>query len=148
VLKSFFEFNTRIGLMESYGNKGDAPPYENFTAGGARSVRGYRESSLGPREGTLAIGGRFQTTLQTELVLPMPVESDGKSTRTSLFFDVGNVFAAPEDFEASELRQSAGLSFTWYTPFLGILDISYGFPLNQKVGDRSDRFQITFGTPF
>jgi outer membrane protein insertion porin family len=148
LLKTFFEFNTRIGLMESYGNKGDAPPYENFTAGGARSVRGYREGSLGPSEGTLAIGGRFQTALQTELVIPMPVESDGKSTRTSLFFDIGNVFAAASDFDSSELRQSAGFAFTWYTPFLGILDISYGFPLNKQPGDRTDRFQITFGTPF
>jgi outer membrane protein insertion porin family len=148
VFKSFFELNTRVGLMESYGSKGDAPPYENFTAGGARSVRGYRDGSLGPAEGTLPIGGRFQFALQTELVVPMPVESDGKSTRTSLFFDVGNVFATPDDFETSELRQSAGFAFTWYTPFLGILDISYGFPLNKQPGDRTDRFQITFGTPF
>jgi len=148
VFKSFLEVNTRIGLMEAYGDKGDPPPYENFTAGGTRTVRGFRESSLGPREGTLAIGGRFQTALQTELVLPMPIESDGKSTRTSLFFDIGNVFATAGDFNTSELRQSAGFAFTWYTPFLGILELSYGFPLNQEPGDRSDRFQITFGTPF
>jgi outer membrane protein insertion porin family len=148
VFKSFWEFNARVGLMDGWGNKGDPPPYENFTAGGARTVRGYRESSLGPREGSLAIGGRFQAAAQTELVLPMPWENDGKSTRTSLFFDVGNVFASADDFKASELRQSAGMAFTWYTPFLGILDLSYGFPLNQQPGDRGDRFQITFGTPF
>ncbi|MGH8480939.1 MAG: BamA/TamA family outer membrane protein, partial [Nevskiaceae bacterium] len=148
VFGAFYDFNGRLGMMEPWGGKGDPPPYRNFTAGGTRTVRGYRESSLGPREGTLPIGGRFQTALQTELVLPMPIESDGKSTRTSLFFDIGNVFATPGDFETSELRQSAGLAFTWYTPFLGILDLSYGFPLNQQPGDRSDRFQITFGTPF
>jgi outer membrane protein insertion porin family len=148
VFKSFFEFNTRLGLMEGWGNKGAPPPYENFTAGGTRTVRGFRESSLGPKENTLAIGGRFLTAAQTELVLPMPWESDGKSTRTSLFFDIGNVFATPGDFKGTELRQSAGLAFTWYTPFLGILDMSYGYPLTEKSGDRSDRFQITFGTPF
>lgn len=148
VFQSFFEINGRLGVMEGWGSKGDPPPYENFTAGGARSVRGFRESSLGPREGVLAIGGRFQTAVQTELVLPMPWESDGKSTRTSLFFDVGNVYASIGDFQASELRKSAGLAFTWYTPFLGILDLSYGFPLNEEPEDRADRFQITFGTPF
>jgi outer membrane protein insertion porin family len=111
-------------------------------------VRGYRESSLGPREGTLPIGGRFLTATQTELVLPMPWESDGKSTRTSLFYDVGGVFAKASDWDSTELRQSAGLAFTWYTPFLGILDLSYGFPLNERPEDRTDRFQITFGTPF
>jgi outer membrane protein insertion porin family len=148
VFKTFWEFNTRLGLMEGWGNKGEPPPYENFTAGGTRTVRGFRESSLGPKEGSLAIGGRFLAAAQTELVLPMPWESDGKSTRTSLFFDIGNVFETPGDFKGSELRQSGGIAFTWYTPFLGILDMSYGYPLTEKSGDRSDRFQITFGTPF
>ena len=148
VLKSFFEFNARIGLMDGWGDKGAPPPYENFTAGGTRTVRGYRESSLGPKEGSIAIGGRFLAAAQTELVLPMPWENDGKSTRTSLFYDIGNVFAKPGDFDNNELRQSAGIAFTWYTPFLGILDMSYGYPLNEQAGDRSDRFQITFGTPF
>jgi outer membrane protein insertion porin family len=148
VFKSFLELNGRLGLMEGYGDKNTPPPYENFLAGGTKSVRGYRESSLGPQEGTIPIGGRFQTALQTELVIPMPWESDGKSTRTSLFFDIGNVFATPGDFEFGELRQSAGLAFTWYTPFLGILDLSYGYPLDERPEDRVDRFQISFGSPF
>ncbi|MGH8442111.1 MAG: outer membrane protein assembly factor BamA [Nevskiaceae bacterium] len=148
LFKSFFEFNGRLSLMEPWGNKGDAPPYENFLAGGTRSVRGFREGSLGPREGLVAIGGRFMTAVQTELVIPLPIESDGKSTRTSLFYDIGNVFESPGDFNSTALRQSAGMAFTWYTPFLGILDMSYGFPLDEESGDREDRFQITFGTPF
>ncbi|MGQ0587490.1 MAG: outer membrane protein assembly factor BamA [Gammaproteobacteria bacterium] len=148
LFSTFLEFNGRFGLMESYGNKGDAPPYENFTAGGTRTVRGYRESSLGPREGSLSIGGRFLAAAQTELVIPLPIESDGKSTRTSLFYDIGNVFESPGDFASGALRQSAGLALTWYTPFLGILDMSYGFALDPEPGDREDRFQITFGTPF
>jgi len=148
VLKTFVEFNVRLGLMQSYGGEGAPPPYENFVAGGTRTVRGYRESSLGPLENGIPVGGRFQTAFQTELVLPMPFESNGKSTRTSLFYDIGNVFADASDFRESELRQSAGLAFTWYTPFLGILELSYGFPLNEQPEDRTDRFQITFGTPF
>jgi outer membrane protein insertion porin family len=148
IFKTFLEVNGRFGLMEGYGSVGDPPPYENFLAGGTRSVRGYRESSLGPHEGTLPIGGRFLTVMQNELVIPMPMESDGKSTRTSLFYDIGSVFATPSDFSYTALRQSAGIAFTWYTPFLGILDLSYGFPLDEEVTDREDRFQITFGTPF
>jgi outer membrane protein insertion porin family len=149
-LKTFLELNGRLGLMDSYGQGGDPPPYENFLAGGARTVRGYRESSLGPQDPDtkLPIGGRFQTALQTELIVPTPLESDGKSTRASLFYDVGSVFARPEDFSTTALRHAAGIAFTWYTPFLGILDLSYAFPLNDQPGDRTDRFQITFGTPF
>ncbi|MBI3171750.1 MAG: outer membrane protein assembly factor BamA, partial [Hydrocarboniphaga effusa] len=148
IFGTFLELNGRLGLLNEYGSKGEPPPYENFLAGGTRTVRGYRESSLGPQENGLPVGGRFQTALQTELVIPTPLESDGKSTRASLFYDIGNVFRQPGEFAASELRQSAGFAFTWYTPFLGILDLSYAFPLNPQAGDREDRFQINFGSPF
>lgn len=148
IFDSFVEFNGRLGLMDAYGSKGNPPPYENFLAGGARTVRGYRESSLGPRESEIPIGGRFQIAAQTEVIVPTPLESDGKSTRASLFYDIGNVYAEPGDFDFAELRQSAGIAFTWYTPFLGILDLSYALPLDDQPGDRTDRFQITFGTPF
>ena len=147
VFGTFLELNGRLGLMDGYGDT-DPPPYENFLAGGTRTVRGYRESSLGPREGDIPIGGRFQTALQSELIIPTPLESDAKSTRASLFYDIGNVYSRPEDFSFDALRQSAGVAFTWYTPFLGILDLSYAFPLDDEQGDRTDRFQITFGTPF
>lgn len=90
----------------------------------------------------------MRTTVQNELVIPLPFEADGKSTRFSLFYDVGSVFAEPGDFEAGELRQSAGVAFQWFTPFLGLLDLSYAFPLNDEVGDEVDRFQISFGSGF
>ena len=148
VFKTFLEINGRLGLLSGYGNHGDPPPYQNFLAGGTHTVRGFRESSLGPTEDGIPVGGRFQTAIQSELVIPTPLESDGKSTRASLFYDVGNVFARPTDWDASALRQSAGIAFTWYTPFLGILDLSYAFPLDAQDGDRTDHFQISFGAPY
>jgi outer membrane protein insertion porin family len=86
--------------------------------------------------------------MQDELVVPTPLESDGKSTRFSLFYDRGSVYATPGDFAWGDMRSSAGLAFLWYTPFLGILDLSYAFPLNDHTGDRIDRFQINFRSPF
>ncbi|HUS23868.1 MAG TPA: outer membrane protein assembly factor BamA [Candidatus Binatia bacterium] len=148
LLGAVLESNARFGVLDKWGNKGDPPPYENFLAGGARTVRGYRESSLGPRENDIPTGGRFQTALQNNFIIPTPLESDNKSTRFALFFDIGDVFQRPSDFRWNELRQSAGVAFTWYTPFLGILDLSYALPLNDKANDSTDRFQITFGTPF
>ena len=78
----------------------------------------------------------------------MPFESDQKSTRFSLFYDVGQVYARPRDFDSTELRTSAGIAFQWFTPFLGLLDLSYAFPLNDKPGDETDGFQINFGSGF
>lgn len=149
--KTKLETNVRLGLIDGYGGGGgDPPPYEYFFGGGAKTVRGYRESSLGPIDSFTGLpsGGKFRASSQIELILPTPMESDGKSTRTSLFYDIGNVYAKPGDLTYDSLRTSAGLAFTWYTPFLGILDLSYAFPLADEPGDRTDRFQITFGTPF
>jgi outer membrane protein insertion porin family len=146
----FAEFNSSVGYVDSYGSNNSVPPYENYFAGGSRTVRGYRDGTLGPRDTPFGspFGGKLRTTAQTELIIPLPFEADGNSTRMSLFFDIGSVFAEPGDFEANELRQSAGLAFRWFTPFLGILSLSYAFPLNDEPQDETDRFQITFGTGF
>lgn len=149
--KFFIEFNANIAASEDYGgDKSQVPPYENFFAGGSRTVRGYDDGSLGPRDTPFdnPFGGRLRTTSQTELVLPLPLESNNKSTRASFFYDIGQVFARPSDFDAGELRSSAGIAFQWFTPFLGLLDLSYAFPLNDESGDEVDRFQINFGTGF
>lgn len=144
------EMNGSAAAVETYGDTRSVPPYQNFFAGGPRTVRGYRDGALGPRDTPFnnPFGGTLRTTLQNKLIIPLPMESDGRSTRFSLFYDVGNVFATPGDFEAAELRQSAGIAFSWFTPFLGLLDLSYAFPLNEQEGDFVDRFQITFGPGF
>ncbi|MEQ1440239.1 outer membrane protein assembly factor BamA [Fontimonas sp. SYSU GA230001] len=144
------QFSGSIGYVDGYHSSDEVPPYEKFYAGGPRTVRGYRDGSLGPLDTPFRnpIGGNLRTTGQAELIIPLPIESDGKSTRLSAFFDIGNVFATPGDFEFAELRQSAGLAFAWFTPFLGLLQMSYAYPLNAVSSDRTDRFQITFGSGF
>lgn len=148
--KFFVQFNGNLSIVEPYGSSTEVAPYENFFAGGSRTVRGYKDGSLGPRDTPYdnPYGGRLRTTAQTELVIPTPFESDNKSTRIALFFDIGQVYARANDFDADELRQSAGVAFQWFTPFLGLLDMSYGYTLNDKEGDETDRFQITFGSGF
>lgn len=141
----------RLGFADGYGDDDDIPPYENFFAGGFDSVRGFRDGTLGPRDTPPPgqepnpFGGKLVSTLQTELIIPTPLESNNKSTRVSVFYDVGNVFAEPGDFDGSELRQSTGVAFYWLTPFFGVLKVSAAFPINEEEGDETDQFQISFG---
>lgn len=145
----FAELNTSIGMVEGYGDTEVVPPYENFFVGGTGSVRGFRAGTLGPRDSNgFSFGGTLRTSLQANLIIPTPLESDGKTTRFALFYDTGQVFARPRDFDGSELRSAAGVAFEWFTPFLGLLELSYAFPLESEEGDREDRFQINFGTGF
>ena len=147
--KFVLSFDGAVGYVDAYGDTKSSPPYENYFAGGARTVRGYKDATLSPIDSFgNPFGGKLRTTAQTELIIPTPLESDGKSTRFSLFYDFGNVFAEPGDFKVTELRQSAGIAAQWFTPFLGLLQVSYAYPFNAKEGDRTDNFQITFGGGF
>ncbi|HEU0197354.1 MAG TPA: outer membrane protein assembly factor BamA [Nevskiaceae bacterium] len=147
--KFFVRFNGNVGYIHSYGGTNAVPPWENFFAGGPGTVRGFKAGYLGPTDSNgYPFGGTFRTTAQTELVLPIPLISNNTTTRTSLFFDIGNVFAEPRDFSVGDLRQAVGVDFKWFTPIVGVLDLSLGFPVSDKPGDRREIFQFTLGNGF
>ena len=79
--------NFEAGYAAPLGSTTAIPPYRNFFAGGAESVRGYKASTLGPKD-TFGnpYGGNIKLTNQFELLLPMPEKFKG-SARASLFFD-------------------------------------------------------------
>jgi outer membrane protein insertion porin family len=60
------------------------PPYRRFFAGGPETVRGYRESRMGPKDSFgNPYGGNIKFTNQFELLLP----GNGGTARVCLFFD-------------------------------------------------------------
>lgn len=145
------EIKGDLGYADGYGKDKDIPPYENYFAGGFESVRGYRDGTAGPRDHPFGnpFGGKLLVSLQNELIVPIPfLESDGKTTRLSLFYDVGSTYADLDAFEADQLRTSAGVAVYWYTPFFGLLKMSYAFPLEYQPQDELDRFQLSFGVGF
>ena len=137
-----------LALGDGYGDLDDLPFFENYFAGGLRTVRGYKSNTLGPRfSNDEPSGGSFRTVAGTELIFPVPFLKDSKSFRLSGFFDIGNVFASVDDFEAGDLRYSAGVSVMWLSP-LGPLALSLAQPLNDEEGDEVEEFQFSFGVPF
>lgn len=143
-----------IGYGDGYGSTQNLPFFENFLAGGSRSVRGYEDNTLGPRIRDTAsssfdnsLGGNLKTVASAELIFPLPFIKDDRSWRFTTFVDAGNVFGADQDLEISELRYSAGLGVTWLSPF-GALTASLAAPFNDQPGDETKTFQFTFGSGF
>ncbi|MBA2238986.1 MAG: outer membrane protein assembly factor BamA [Lysobacter sp.] len=128
------------------------PFFENFYAGGVRSVRGFTDNTLGPRAGafpgsqsTQPLGGALKTVGSLELFFPTLL--DTSAARVSAFVDVGNVFADVDAFDAGELRASAGVALMWRSP-MGPISISYALPVKKEDIDDIERLQFTFGGSF
>ena len=164
--KWVMRLNTELGLGEGIGDTTALPPYKQFYGGGPQSVRGYKESYLGPRDSFgRPYGGNVLVASQLELILPLP-DKWASQARASLFYDVGNVFntgevaftddlGSPVSYEPDldDLRTSVGIGVQWLAP-LGLFRFSYAYPLNaydgndRYYGDQLERFQFSIGQAF
>ncbi|MGH9892198.1 MAG: outer membrane protein assembly factor BamA, partial [bacterium] len=120
---------------DGYGDTTELPFFENFYAGGPRTVRGYEENSLGPDDSEgRALGGNFLLVGNADVILPVPFLQDLKSVRVTAFVDAGNVYGESENIDLGDLRYSAGISGLWVSPF-GVLTVSVAQPFNDQDDD-------------
>lgn len=146
--KYTFAFNTDLGWGQ--GLKGqDYPLFKNFYVGGLGSVRGFEQSTLGPKSSTTGIylGGPKKLVFNAEFVTPFPGAGNDKTLRMFAFTDVGKAFGQDENVSFSQLRASAGIGLSWISP-MGPLRFSYGMPIRQQTGDRIQKLQFQIGTSF
>jgi outer membrane protein insertion porin family len=162
-----FRIHNELSYGDSYGDNTTAiPPFRNRYGGGPGSVRGFKESYLGPRDDFgNPYGGNVLSANQFELIIPTPAKIAG-STRIALFFDAAGVFETggvnffdklgdpiDYDWDYDRLKKSVGLGVEWLAP-LGLLRFSYAVPLNEDAatdrfyGDEIERFQFSIGNAF
>lgn len=170
------KLRTELGYGDSYGDTPALPFYEHFFAGGFGSIRGFENSTLGPRStppldenGNPIIfssfdndgrygqpfGGNLLLEFSAELIFPLPFVEDNRQFRPALFFDVGNVFntECPTvstncfDLSTDELRYSAGFGLSWLSGF-GPLTFAVSKPMNTKFFDEEESFQFELGKTF
>ncbi|TWI55492.1 Beta-barrel assembly machine subunit BamA [Pseudomonas duriflava] len=170
-------FHTELGYGDGYGSTSSLPFYENYYAGGFNSVRGFEDSSLGPRStpasGTTyaaqgqkydsdrdgeAFGGNVLITGGVEYLFPMPFVKDQRQLRTVLFWDVGSVFdtncqlinsesSSCNKVSFSNMASSVGVGLTWVTA-LGPLSFSLGMPIKKPDNADTQIFQFSLGQTF
>tara|TARA_A100001037_G_scaffold88314_1_gene80029 strand:- start:4838 stop:7165 length:2328 start_codon:yes stop_codon:yes gene_type:complete len=161
-----FRLRAHLGYGDGYGGTNGLPFYEHFFSGGFGSVRGFEQSSLGPRttpseddpynepEGD-PFGGNIKVEGGIELILPFAFARQSRQFRPVIFLDAGNVYnsSCPEvsvnclAFDLGELRYSVGVAVTWLTG-LGPMSFSFAKTFNTSEVDERESFQFELGRTF
>jgi outer membrane protein insertion porin family len=140
--------NGDIGIGKGLSDR-PYPLFKNYFSGGLGSVRGFEQSSLGPRDLVTggSLGGSKKLNLNVELLTPFPGAGNDRTLRAYTFFDMGNVYADNENLNLSMLRASVGVGVSWISP-IGPLRIAFAKPIRSFDGDRIQNIQFQIGTVF
>ena len=120
---------------------------DRFQAGGANSVRGFEQNTLGPsvilESGEeIFVGGEAVAVLNQEIRFPIY-----KALAGGVFWDAGNVFARAEELSLSQLKHSAGAGIRFVLPF-GAIRLDWARVLNPDDDESTSRWHFAFGYAF
>ena len=132
----------RLGLARTFEGE-ELIPSERFFAGGASSVRGYREEDLGPRSifGD-AKAARALLVFNEELRFPIY-----RWLRGVGFVDLGNVYPTVDEISLGDLQVGAGAGVRLDTP-VGLFRVDLGIPANPRSFDPKWRVYFGLGHAF
>ena len=121
------ELKGRAGIADAYDTSPDVPIYERYFAGGANTIRGYREQRVGPRDpgNQQPIGGDAYWIANLEETFPIYPNL----IKGAVFFDTGNVDEKIGDFGKGGLVSGMGVGVRVKTP-IGPVKLDAGYPLD------------------
>jgi len=140
--KFVLELKGRAGWAGAYGSSDDVPIYERFYAGGANTIRGYKERKVGPRDkgSDEPIGGDSLLVGNFEVTFPIYE----KILKGAVFYDVGNVWADNSDFlVGGGYKSGVGVGIRVNTP-VGPFRLDYGYPIVKNNNDDSKSGEFYF----
>lgn len=127
----------KLGWAEKHGDGIEVPPDARFYAGGATTVRGLAERSLGLLDPAgNPLGGTGLLLINMELRRALWRRLGG-----SLFFDVGNVWTEPRRASIDQLWASTGLEL-WFSTPVGPIRLAHGIPLREKLKPAKGRWHL------
>ncbi|WP_300672138.1 outer membrane protein assembly factor BamA [Desulfoluna sp.] len=140
-----------VGMLHGEGgivhenSDGFLPDYKKFYLGGINSMRGfeYQDIHLKDDQG-LEIGGNKYVQFNAELIVPL---FGVEGLVVLAFTDAGNVYEETANIDPSDLRQSYGFGFRWYSP-IGPIRFERGYVVDPQDGEDNARWEFTMGTAF
>lgn len=148
-----FAMSTRVGVAQPLGRSRTVPVDQRFHLGGTGSVRGFRESQIGPKfpgVNTISTGGDVAASYNLELRRPLygplkwVVFSDGGWTKLNDFDATYRPQDAADDLPRGRLQQpdristSVGIGFRVRTP---VGPVKADFAVDTETLDQLDSFR-------
>ena len=127
----YVSLRLRAESIDAYGDTEEVPINDRLFLGGGRTVRGYKYRNVGPKAipdemtGGRAhpVGGQTLAMFSAEYSIPV-----AGFFRIASFYDIGNVWADPFDFDLGEYASSWGIGVRFDIPAFPIR-LDYAFPL-------------------
>ena len=137
-LDTVFSVRARGGFIQRTGDT-DVPIFERYYLGGIDTLRGLRD--VGPRDPVTndPVGGFTMLCFNFEYIFPLVKNAGMKGV---VFFDTGNAWDS--GWHLDDLRKTVGVGVRWYSP-IGPLRLEWGYVLDQKQNEASNRFEFTIG---
>jgi len=127
----------KLGWAEKYGHGEEVPPDDRFFAGGANTVRGLAERSLGPEDSAgNPLGGKALFLFNLELRRKI-----WGRLGSSLFFDLGGVWDDPFTARFEQLWATTGLE-AWFSTPVGPVRVAHGIPLQKDLRPAKGRWHV------
>ncbi len=145
VWKLVFHPRLEVGYIQPLTGK-NVPIYARFFAGGLNSLRGFKPSSVGPKDPDTGeyLGGNKEILVNLELIFPLFEDIKMKGV---VFFDTGNVWGEDEEWNFGDLRYSIGAGIRWVSP-LGPIRVEWGYNLEPRDDENQAEWNFSVGTSF
>ncbi|MFH1846545.1 MAG: outer membrane protein assembly factor BamA [Candidatus Omnitrophota bacterium] len=131
------ELTGRAGFVESYANTDKVPVYERYFAGGASTIRGYKQRGVGPRDSSdsnIVVGGESMVIGNAEITFPI----FKKLVKGAVFYDAGTVKEKASDiFGFDDYKMGTGVGVRVKTP-IGPVKLDYGYPISSNESDERE----------
>jgi outer membrane protein insertion porin family len=140
----------RAEVVDTYGDSDEVPLSERLFAGGTRSVRGFRYRWVGPKaeradgSGTIRpAGGQSLGLASAEYTIPIV-----SKIRFATFYDIGNVWLDPYEFDLDRLAAGAGIGLRLDIPGFP-MRFDYAWPVEKDDPlTRTERWSFWIGYGF
>jgi outer membrane protein insertion porin family len=127
-----------FGYVDGLKHNDYVPTLDRFYMGGASTVRGYVENSMGPKdESGTPLGGKILLlgNLEYRRVLFWKFGY-------TIFTDAGNIWSDAKYIKTKDIKLTAGVGIQFFTP-VGPLRLDYGRQLPIKKSPQTGRFHLS-----